>query len=180
MKYCANCGQPVTNTVPEGDNRPRLVCPACGTIHYENPKMVVGCVPEYRGQILLCKRAIEPRLGYWTVPAGFMEIGESLPDAALRETREEALARVSLGPLFAVVDVIHAAQVHVFFEGTLEGPEFGAGDETLEARLFTPEEIPWDELAFPSVRLALEQYLDNRRTGTGGVRLSIAPRLRFG
>jgi ADP-ribose pyrophosphatase YjhB (NUDIX family) len=179
MKFCSACGQPVARVVPDGDNRPRYVCQACAAVHYENPKVVVGCVPEFEGRILLCKRAIEPRLGYWTVPAGFMEIGESLPEAALRETWEEAQARVDLGPLFAIVDVIHAAQVHVFFAATLPEPSFGAGDETLEARLFSVSEIPWSELAFPSVRIALEQYLEPGSAGRDSVRLSRAPRLRL-
>ncbi|MEO8444878.1 MAG: NUDIX hydrolase, partial [Gammaproteobacteria bacterium] len=115
MNYCSNCAQPVTTAVPEGDNRPRAVCSSCGTVHYVNPKLVVGCVPVHEGQILLCRRAIEPRLGFWTVPAGFMELGETLGEAALRETWEEALARVQLGALFSIVDVVHAGQVHVFF-----------------------------------------------------------------
>jgi ADP-ribose pyrophosphatase YjhB (NUDIX family) len=177
MKYCSACGQPVTTIVPKGDNRPRAVCPACATIHYVNPKLVVGCVPEYQGQILLCRRAIEPRLGFWTVPAGFMELGETLGEAAIRETWEEALARVELGPLFSVVDVVHAGQVHVFFKARLTQPEFGAGAESLETRLFRPEEIPWAELAFPSIRIALEQHLENARSGNVEVRLRAAPRL---
>ncbi|MEZ5563220.1 MAG: NUDIX hydrolase [Gammaproteobacteria bacterium] len=176
MQYCSACGQPVTQTVPDGDNRPRAVCTSCATVHYQNPKIVAGCVPEYQGQILLCRRAIEPRYGFWTVPAGFMEMGESLAEAALRETWEEALARVEIGPLFAAVDVIHAGQVHVFFTGTLPRPEFGAGAETIETRLFRPEDIPWSELAFPSIRIALEQYLENRRTGNLRVHLATAPR----
>lgn len=180
MQYCNQCGQPVKSTIPEGDNRPRFVCGSCAAIHYENPKLVVGCVPEFEGSILLCKRAINPRYGYWTMPAGFMEIGESLADAAVRETWEEALARVDLGPLFAIVDVIHAAQVHVFFEGTLRQPEFGAGQETLETRLVRLAEIPWENLAFPSVRIALEQYVENRQTGNQRVQLATAPRLRLG
>jgi ADP-ribose pyrophosphatase YjhB (NUDIX family) len=142
-----------------------------------NPKLVVGCVPEHEGQILLCRRAIEPRLGFWTVPAGFMEMGETLGEAALRETWEEALARVELGALFSVVDVVHAGQVHVFFRGRLPAAEFGAGAETLETRLFHPGDIPWSELAFPSIRIALEQYLDNDRSGNVEVRLSAAPRM---
>lgn len=180
MKYCNQCGQSVSSLVPDGDNRPRFVCGTCGTIHYENPRVVVGCVPAWEGRILLCRRAIEPRRGYWTMPAGFMEIGESLAEAAARETWEEALARVDIGPLFAVVDVIHAAQVHVFFEGSLVRPEFGAGVETLETRLAGLEEIPWEDLAFPSVRIALEQYVENRRSGTSGVRMATAPRVRLG
>lgn len=179
MNFCSQCGQPVVSEIPAGDNRARYVCRHCGTIHYENPRMVVGSVPEYEGRILLCRRSIEPRRGFWTVPAGFMELGESLAEAALRETWEEALARVELGPLFALVDVVHARQVHAFFEATLPEPEFGVGEETLETRLFAPADIPWDELAFPSVRIALEQFLANRRAGDTRLHLSNAPRLRF-
>lgn len=178
--FCGACGQPVATAVPEGDNRPRAVCSACGAIHYVNPKLVVGSVPEYAGQILLCRRAIEPRRGYWTVPAGFMELGETLGEAALRETWEEALARVELGSLFSVVDVVQAGQVHVFFRARLLKPEFGAGAETLETRLFGPGEIPWDELAFPSIRIALEQFLENGRSGNVEVRLQAAPHRRPG
>ena len=178
-QYCSACGRPVTTLVPDGDNRPRTVCPACGTIHYVNPKLVVGSVPVYEGQILLCRRAIDPRRGFWTVPAGFMEMGETLAEAARRETWEEALAQVELGELFSIVDVIQAGQVHVFFQARLPRPEFGAGAETLETRLFAPEDIPWEELAFPSIRIALEQYLDNRRSGNVAVRLEAAPRLRL-
>ncbi len=180
MNYCNHCGQPVVTSVPAGDNRPRDVCGQCGTVHYVNPKLVVGCVPEHQGRILLCRRAIEPRLGFWTVPAGFMELGETLAEAALRETWEEALARVELGRLFSVVDVVHAGQVHVFFEGRLLQPEFGAGSETLETRLFRPEDIPWPELAFQSIRIALEQYLENGRSGNAEVRLRAAPRIHPG
>lgn len=178
--YCSACGAPVDTRVPEGDNRPRSVCTACGTVHYVNPKLVVGTVPEHDGKILLCRRAIEPRKGFWTVPAGFMEIGETLAEAALRETYEEALASVELGSLFSVVDVVHAGQVHVFFSARLMKPEFGAGTETLETRLFDPAEIPWNELAFPSIRIALEQYLENGRSGNAEVRLQAAPRVQLG
>ena len=177
MKYCSNCSQPVVSTIPAGDNRPRWVCQSCGAVHYENPRIVAGCVPEFEGRILLCKRAIEPRMGFWTVPAGFMENGETLAEAAARETWEEALARVDLGPLFSLVDVVQAAQVHAFFAGTLARPEFGAGAETLETRLYSPVDIPWSELAFPSIRIALEQYMENRRTGVTTLRLHTAPRL---
>ena len=176
MQYCCACGKPVTSAVPDGDNRVRAICTSCSTVHYQNPKIVAGCVPEHAGQILLCRRAIEPRRGFWTVPAGFMELGETLAEAALRETWEEALARVEIGRLFAVVDVIHAGQVHVFFGGKLARPEFGAGIETIETQLFQPADIPWSELAFPSIRIALEQYLDNRRTGNERVHLATAPR----
>ena len=179
MKFCSQCAAPVESRVPDGDNRPRFVCSACGSIHYQNPRMVVGCVPEYEGSILLCKRSIDPRYGYWTVPAGFMELGETVAAAALRETWEEALARVELGPLFALIDVVHAGQVHAFFSARLPAPEYGAGAETLETRLFAPPEIPWEELAFPSVRIALERYFDNRRRGTDTLHLLDAPRIRL-
>jgi ADP-ribose pyrophosphatase YjhB (NUDIX family) len=176
MKYCNQCGQTVALSIPEGDNRPRYVCMSCKTIHYENPRIVAGCVPEHDGRILLCKRAIEPRYGFWTVPAGFMELDESLPAAAARETWEEALARVEIGPMIASVDVLQAHQVHIFFAATLTTPDFGAGTETLEAALYKSDDIPWDDLAFPSVRIALEQYLRNREAGRHDLLVCEAPR----
>jgi len=179
MNFCSKCGEPVVNEVPHGDNRPRFVCKHCNTVHYQNPLMVVGCVPEYQGRILLCRRSIEPRYGKWTLPAGFMELGESLAEAAARETREEAMAEVELGPLFALVDVVQARQVHAFFEATLPAPDFGPGDETLETELYLQDDIPWDELAFPSVRIALEKYFENRRLGRSELHLSVAPRMRI-
>lgn len=166
MKYCPVCGAEVARRIPEDDNRERWVCPRCETVHYNNPKVVVGCVAEKDGKILLCKRAIEPRYGYWTVPAGFMELGESLAQGAARETLEEACARVEIGHLFASIDVIDAGQVHIFFTGTLEG-SYGVGHESLETRLFAPDEIPWDELAFRSGRYALEKYLEDKGTNRG-------------
>jgi len=175
MKFCSQCAKPVVFEVPDGDNRPRYICKHCDAIHYQNPRIVAGCVATHEGLILLCKRAIDPRLGYWTVPAGFMELGESLPEAAARETWEEALAKVTIGPLATVVDVIQARQVHVFFEGTLPEPVFGVGDETLETRLFRPEEIPWDDIAFASVRIALEHHLRIRDTGKPDLHLATAP-----
>jgi ADP-ribose pyrophosphatase YjhB (NUDIX family) len=145
------------------------VCPACGTIHYQNPKLIVGCVAEHDGRILLCRRAIEPRLGYWTIPAGFMENGETLQAGAAREAAEEAEAEVEIGSLLAVVNVVHAHQVHVMFRARLPKPEFGAGAESLEVELVSPEDIPWPEMAFPSVEFALRQYLADRERGTEGV-----------
>lgn len=165
MKFCSNCGHAVEVRVPDGDNLPRFVCPACHTIHYENPKLVVGCVPEHEGRILLCKRAIEPRLGYWTVPAGFMENGETLEAAAARESREEALAEVTIGSLLAIVNVVHAHQVHVMYRATLPAAEFGVGVESLEVELLRIEDIPWPEIAFPSVEFALRRYLEDRELG---------------
>jgi len=177
MNFCPACGNAVRAEIPAGDSLFRYVCTHCALVHYENPKIVAGCVPEHGNQLLLCKRAIEPRYGFWTVPAGFMELGETLAEAACRETREEACADVELGAMYTVVDVTHARQVHVFFRATLPVPRFAAGDETLETRLVPLDEIPWDELAFPSVRIALEQLLAIRGTADGPVHLASAPRL---
>jgi ADP-ribose pyrophosphatase YjhB (NUDIX family) len=165
MKFCSQCGHEVALTVPEGDTLPRHVCGHCGTIHYENPKVVVGCVPEYEGRILICKRAIEPRLGYWTIPAGFMENGETLQEGAARETLEEAEAQVEVGELFAIVDVVRAQQVHMLFRARMLNGRYGAGDESLEVRLIEPDDIPWEDIAFASVRFGLEAWLEDRRTG---------------
>jgi len=165
LSYCSHCGGTVQAQIPFDDNRPRYVCSHCSMVHYENPKPVVGCVAEWEGQILLCKRAIQPRYGYWTLPAGFMELGESIAAAAIRETREEAQAEVRIGRMLASIDVIRAGQVHIFFCATLVAPAFSAGTESLDVRLFAPNEIPWGELAFTSNRIALEQYLHQRETG---------------
>ena len=165
MKFCSHCGQPVTVLVPEGDHRPRHVCTGCGAIHYQNPKIVAGCVPEHEGRILLCRRAIEPRLGFWTIPAGFMENGETTQDAARRESFEEAQAEVEVGSLLAVVHVLHADQVHVMFRAKLLKPEFGPSPESLEVMLCDESDIPWAEIAFRSVDFALRRYLEDRRAG---------------
>lgn len=165
MNFCSHCGQKVELRTPEGDHLPRYVCTACGMIHYQNPRLVVGCVPEHEGRILLCRRAIEPRRGYWTIPAGFMENGETLQQAAARECHEEALARVEIGSLLTICHVIHAHQVHVFFRARLPVPEFGAGPESLEVQLVDPADIPWDDIAFPSTEFTLRRYLEDRATG---------------
>src|SRR5438132_2616942 len=165
MKFCDQCGAAVRLRVPEGDTLPRYVCAACGTIHYQNPKLVVGCVPEHEGRILLCRRAIEPRRGFWTVPAGFMENGETLQQAAARECKEEALAEVEIGTLLTVVHVLHAQQVHVFFRATLREPTFGAGVESLEAMLVDPADIPWSDIAFPSTDYTQPRYREDRADG---------------
>jgi len=166
MNFCSNCGARVEVRVPPGDIFPRFVCPACGVIHYENPKLVVGCVPEHEGRILLCKRAIEPRRGFWTVPAGFMENGETLQQAAAREAKEEALADVEIGSLLTIVHVLQAHQVHVFFRATLHAPVFGVGIESLETELVAPEDIPWADIAFPSTEFTLRRYLEDRAKGS--------------
>ena len=166
MKYCSSCGSEVSLRVPEDDNRERHICDDCGIIHYRNPLVVVGCIAERDGKVLLCKRAIEPRHGYWTVPAGFMELGESVGGGAARETLEEALATVELGHLFAMVDVVDAGQVHLFYTGKLVS-DYGVGEETLESAMFSEEEIPWDDIAFHSGRFALQKYFEDRGKNNG-------------
>ncbi|HVY06001.1 MAG TPA: NUDIX hydrolase [Burkholderiales bacterium] len=165
MNFCSHCGERVEMRVPAGDNLPRHVCTSCGTIHYENPKMVVGCIPEWEDRILLCRRAIEPRLGLWTVPAGFMENGETTAQGAARETLEEANARVEVLGLYALFNIPHINQVYMLFRARLLDLEFSAGAESLETRLFGENEIPWDELAFITVRRTLRHYFDDRRAG---------------
>jgi len=160
MNFCSHCAHQVEFRVPDGDTLPRYVCPNCHTIHYQNPRVVVGCVPEYNGRLLLCKRAIEPRLGYWTVPAGFLENGETLEDGAARETWEEACARVNITTMLAVVNVTHVHQVHVMFRATMQSADFAAGQESLEVELVSADEIPWESLAFPSVTYTLRRYLE--------------------
>jgi ADP-ribose pyrophosphatase YjhB (NUDIX family) len=149
--------------VPAADNRLRAVCPACGAIHYENPRIVVGCVPEWQGRILLCQRAIMPRRGFWTTPAGFYELGETLQDAAARESLEEAQVRVAIGSLLAVTHVLHAGQVHVSFRARMLDEHFGVGAETLQVGLYEERDIPWDRIAFPSIDFALRCYFEDRR-----------------
>jgi ADP-ribose pyrophosphatase YjhB (NUDIX family) len=165
MKFCSNCGHAVEVRVPPGDHLPRFVCPACDTIHYQNPRIVAGCVPTQAGRILMCRRAIEPRRGYWTFPAGFMENGETMQDAARRESVEEALATVEIGSLLSIVHVLHADQVHVTFRARLARPEFGVGPESLEVVLCEEDALPWDEIAFRSVDFALRRYVEDRRAG---------------
>ena len=165
MNFCPNCGARVARRIPDGDHLARDVCDACGQVHYDNPKLIAGCVPEHDGRILLCRRAIEPRLGFWTIPAGFMEIGETLAEAAARECREEALAHVEIEDLCAIVHVLQSAQVHVMFRARLADPTYGVGAESLETRLYLEEAVPWHELAFPSVRFTLERWFQDRRSG---------------
>ena len=162
MNYCNQCGAPVSLRVPEGDSLPRYVCQRCATIHYLNPKLVVGCIAEWNDQILLCRRAIEPRHGLWTLPAGFMENGETTAQGAARETLEEACARVEIGELFSLVNVPHIDQVHLFYRGRLLDAEFSPGLESLETALFSEAEIPWHDLAFRSVTLCLKAYFADR------------------
>tara|TARA_B100001245_G_scaffold21805_2_gene14285 strand:+ start:16838 stop:17386 length:549 start_codon:yes stop_codon:yes gene_type:complete len=163
VKYCSHCQAGIEWKIPAGDNRHRHVCSSCNTIFYDNPRMVAGTLPVHEGHILLCKRAIEPRKGYWTLPAGFMENGESTEEGALRETWEEAKARVELKNLLTMITVPHISQVHIFFLADLPAPEFAAGEESLEVALFHPDDIPWDEIAFPTVTETLKRYLAGER-----------------
>ena len=158
MNYCSACGAPLVTKIPEGDTLPRFVCERCHAIHYENPKIVVGCLPEWEDRILLCKRAIEPRAGLWTFPAGFMEKDETLEEAAARETLEEAEAEVLVSRLYAVFSIPHVNQVYVVFRGTMQQAAFGPGTESLEVELFKREDIPWSNLAFLVVHEVLERY----------------------
>ena len=165
MNFCSNCSQPVELRTPPGDHLPRFVCGACGTIHYQNPRIVAGCVPVFEKRILMCRRAIEPRRGFWTFPAGFMENGETIQDAARRESVEEALAEVEIGSLLSIVHVLHADQVHVTFRANLPRPVFGVGPESLEVVLCEEAELPWDDIAFLSVDFALRRFVEDRRAG---------------
>jgi ADP-ribose pyrophosphatase YjhB (NUDIX family) len=165
MNFCSNCGTRVVLKVPEGDFLPRHVCENCGEIHYQNPKIVVGSVPEYQGRILLCKRGIEPRLGFWTIPGGFMENGETLEAGAAREALEEAVIDVEIGSLLLLANVTHARQVHVFFRSRMRTPHFAATHESLEVRLMDEKDIPWDDLAFPSTEAALRHFVADRAAG---------------
>lgn len=168
IQYCTRCGSNVSFVIPSGDSLPRHVCNACGHIHYENPRLVVGCVAEWEDRILLCRRAIEPRHGFWTLPAGFMENGETTAQAAMRETHEEAGALIVIDAPFALISIAHINQVHLFYRGRLTSPDYAAGDESLEVALLHPEQIPWDDLAFRSVSLCLEHYLADRAHGRYG------------
>jgi ADP-ribose pyrophosphatase YjhB (NUDIX family) len=163
MNYCNQCGAPVELRIPPGDSLPRHVCQRCATVHYQNPKLVIGCIAEWQGDILLCRRAIEPRYGLWTLPAGFMENGESTTQAALRETLEEACARIEIDDLFSLVNVPYINQVHLFYRGRLLDTNFAAGVESLETVLFSEADIPWQELAFRTVALSLKAYFSDRR-----------------
>ena len=166
IKHCKNCGTAVVQRLPDdGDTRMRAVCPACQTVHYENPLNVVGTVPVWQDQVLLCKRNIQPRKGFWTLPAGFMEMRETLAEGAARETDEEAGAQIEMQNLFTIVDVPRVGQVHFFFLAALQSPVFNPGHETLEARLFSEADIPWDELAFRTVKETLRCYFSDRSKG---------------
>jgi ADP-ribose pyrophosphatase YjhB (NUDIX family) len=169
IKHCRACGAPAQYTVPADDNRERATCTVCGTIHYENPLNVVGTVPAWGDQVLLCRRNIEPRYGFWTLPAGFMELGETTAEGALRETIEEAGAKVEMQGLYTVLNVARVGQVHFFYRARLLDTGFNPGPETIEARLFREDEVPWDEIAFRTVKETLRRWFDDRRQGQFGI-----------
>lgn len=166
IKHCRACGIAVVYRIPDdGDTKPRAVCPSCHMVHYENPLNVVGTVPYWGEQVLLCKRNIEPRRGLWTLPAGFMELHETTTEGAARETVEEAGAQFEMQGLFTLVNIAHVGQVHLFYRARLTSDQFDPGHETMEARLFLEHEIPWETIAFRTTRVTLEQYFADRRAG---------------
>jgi ADP-ribose pyrophosphatase YjhB (NUDIX family) len=170
IRHCKQCGTAVVYRVPDdGDTKERAVCPACGTIHYENPLNVVGTVPHWGDKVLLCKRNIEPRFGKWTLPAGFMELNETTAEGAARETDEEAGAQFEMEGLFTLLNVARVGQVHLFYRARLLSDQFNPGTETIEAQLFAEDEIPWDEIAFRTVKETLERYFADRRAGHFGI-----------
>ncbi len=170
IKHCRDCGSAVSYRLPDdGDTKHRAICTACDTIHYENPLNVVGTVPYFGDRVLLCLRNIEPRRGKWTLPAGFMELGETTAQGAARETDEEAGAHFEIEGLFSVLSVPRVGQVHMFYRARLLNERFDPGPETIEARLFAENEIPWDDIAFRTVRETLLRYFDDRRRGAYAV-----------
>jgi len=180
MKFCSECASPVTQKIPEMDDRLRFVCthPDCGMIHYENPKLVVGTLAYFQDKVLLCKRAIEPQLGFWTLPAGFMENGESTADGAARETWEEAGAKYESAQLYRLFDIPFINQVYLFYLAELETPTYEAGIESLDVKLFREDEIPWDELAFPVIHDVLKEFFEDRKGADFPVRTGL-PNFRY-
>ncbi|MEZ4961800.1 MAG: NUDIX hydrolase [Saprospiraceae bacterium] len=172
MNFCSNCGSPaLKNVIPVGDNRHRLVCGRCGTIHYHNPKIITGCLPLWQDKVLLCKRAIEPRQGYWNIPAGFLELGETVEAGAMREVWEEAEARVSIIGVHTIFTFTKFHHIYIQFLGNLINGEYGVGVESLETRLFAEAEIPWDEIAFESSHFALRKFFEDQKNGRQQVHL---------
>jgi ADP-ribose pyrophosphatase YjhB (NUDIX family) len=178
MNYCSQCGAPVALKIPPGEQLLRYVCDACQIVHYQNPKIVAGCIVEWEDRILLCRRAIEPQHGFWTFPAGFMENDETTEQAAVRETLEEAQASVDLLSLYAVFTLTHVNQVYLIFRAALRTPTFGVGSESLEVELVHPDKIPWDQLAFPVIQEALKRYVEDLRRGQFGLHVGQVERMR--
>jgi ADP-ribose pyrophosphatase YjhB (NUDIX family) len=179
MKFCSECGQAVELRIPAGDHLPRHVCPACGAIHYRNPKVIVGCVPEWDDQILMCRRAIEPRRGMWTFPAGFLELAETSAQGAAREALEEAQAHVEVGELFVVINVPYVSQVYMIHRARMKAPTFGPTLESSEVVLMREAEIPWDRIAFPTIFHSLKFFFADRAAGASTIHtldLTVRPR----
>ena len=177
IAFCSSCGSSkIAQRVPEGDNLPRYVCGDCGMIHYQNPKIVVGCLPVSEERVLLCKRAIEPRRGLWTLPAGFLENGETLIAGAARETLEEARAHVEVGDLYTVISLPQINQIYMMFRARLADDDFGPGSESLDVRLFPEDEVPWEEMAFRTITRTLRNYFLDRRYGSFPVHVSALTR----
>src|SRR5690554_6757361 len=165
QRYCSQCGKPITQRIPPDDNRLRAVCEHCGAVHYQNPRNVVDVLPVWQDKILLCRRAIEPRYDKWTLPAGFMELGETTAQGAMRETQEEAGAQIELGPLYTIIDVPQAEQVHFFYLATVTSEALYPGPESLEAAFFPLDDIPWSELSFRTVSTTLRHYVEDAKSG---------------
>jgi ADP-ribose pyrophosphatase YjhB (NUDIX family) len=177
MRFCSHCGSDrIAHRVPDGDNLPRFVCAACGTIHYQNPKVVVGSLPEWEDRVLLCRRAIEPRYGLWTLPAGFLENGETIVAGAARETLEEASARIELGDLYTMISLPQISQIYMIFRARLLDLDFGPGPESFEVRLFREDAIPWEEIAFRTIGRTLRNYFLDRKLGAFTARVSTLER----
>jgi ADP-ribose pyrophosphatase YjhB (NUDIX family) len=176
MKFCSECGKTVVHRIPEGDNLPRFICDHCDIIHYQNPKLVVGCLPVWNEQILLCKRAIAPSYGLWTLPAGFMENQESLEEAALRESREEANANLDIQNIYSVISLPHINQIYVLYRAKLLDLDFYAGPESLDVQLFNEADIPWEQLAFKTIERTLKQYFEDRKQNTFPTHTSVISR----
>jgi len=170
MNYCSHCGSPVTLGVPPGDDRTRHICQNCDRVHYQNPRIIAGAIPVHEQKILLCRRAIAPREGLWTLPAGFLENGETIEQGALRESLEEANARLRAPALYAIFDIPRIHQVYIFFRAELADLDFAPGTESLETALFAEADIPWEHLAFTVVDRILRLYLEDRRKAEFPVR----------
>lgn len=171
MNYCSNCGAPVTSKIPSDDDRPRFVCDVCQSVHYQNPKIVVGCVPEREDAVLLCRRAIEPRSGFWTLPAGFLENGETTIEGVKRESYEEAHATIEILGLYTIFDFPSINQVYMLFRSRLIDFDHEGGSESIEVKLFKEQEIPWDRIAFVPIYETLKLFFEDRRTGNYRLRL---------
>lgn len=169
MNYCGNCGHSISLQIPDGDDRERHCCNSCGSIHYFNPRIIVACLPIWKNRIMLCKRGIEPRLGYWTLPGGFMELGETTEQGAARETWEETRAEVDIQHLHGIYNMPQINQVYFVYKANMKSPDFELTPESTEIKLVAPEDIPWDLLAFKVMHKALKQYVNNDPTGNDGI-----------